>query len=94
MLVVFTCDAYADITLFGDVATRLLKMMGHSGTVPSAILAEDVPAALTRLQQALLHAESTPEAEEEVSIGHRALPIIKLLQAASKEKCSVMWAAA
>ena len=45
MLVTFSCPAYADITMFGDVAIRLLKMMGHSGTVPSALLAADVPAA-------------------------------------------------
>ena len=44
MLVTFTTDAYADITMFGDVALALLKMMGHSGTVPSAIqAAEDEP---------------------------------------------------
>ena len=53
MLVTFTCPAYADITMFGDVAIRLLKMMGHSGTVPGALLAEDVPAALQRLEAAI-----------------------------------------
>jgi hypothetical protein len=45
MLVTFTTDAYADITMFGDVALAMLKMMGHSATVPGAILAEDVPVA-------------------------------------------------
>ena len=49
MLVTFTTDAYADITMFGDVALATLKMMGHSATVPGAILAADVPAALSRL---------------------------------------------
>ncbi len=52
MLVTFFCPAYANITMFGDVAVRLLKMMGHSGTVPSALLAENVPAALGRLEAA------------------------------------------
>ena len=41
MLVAFKSDAYADIIMFGDVAQQLLKMMGHSGTVPSAIQADD-----------------------------------------------------
>ena len=50
MLVAFKSDAYADIIMFGDVAQQLLKMMGHSGTVPSAIQADDVPAALERLK--------------------------------------------
>ena len=35
MLVTFTTNAYADITMFGDVALAMLKMMGHSGTVPA-----------------------------------------------------------
>ncbi len=58
MLVTFKSDAYADIMMFGDAALRLLKMMGHSGTVPSAILAEDVPAALDRLKRAIEEGKS------------------------------------
>jgi hypothetical protein len=53
MLVTFTSKAYADITMFGDIAVTLLKMMGHSGTVPGAILAADLPAALSRLTAAI-----------------------------------------
>lgn len=53
MLVTFHSRAYADITLFGDIAQNLLKMMGHSGTVPGALLAADIPAALARLRAAL-----------------------------------------
>ncbi|OFZ98258.1 MAG: hypothetical protein A2Z44_09265 [Betaproteobacteria bacterium RBG_19FT_COMBO_58_11] len=59
MLVTFTTDAYADITMFGDVALATLKMMGHSATVPGAILAADVPAALSRLTAAI-DADKTP----------------------------------
>lgn len=100
MLVTFSCPVYADITMFGDVAVHLLKMMGHSGTVPSAILAADVPAALERLQAAVAaegdgqepgessHAE---EDEPAVSLRHRALPLIELLKAASGAECNVMW---
>lgn len=100
MLVTFSCPVYADITMFGDVAVRLLKMMGHSGTIPSALAAEDVQAALVRLEAAV---EQSPEPEasmkdEEdengepaVSLSHRALPLIELLRAAAKEKCNVMW---
>jgi Domain of unknown function (DUF1840) len=42
MLVTFTTKAYADITLFGDIVLAMLKMMGHSATVPGAILADNV----------------------------------------------------
>jgi len=35
-------------------------MMGHSGTVPGAILAEDVPAALDRLKRAIETEQALP----------------------------------
>jgi len=53
MLVTFTTDVFADITMFEKDAHTMLKMMGHSGTIPSAILAADVPAALNRLTAAI-----------------------------------------
>ncbi|MCK5478016.1 MAG: DUF1840 domain-containing protein [Methylococcales bacterium] len=100
MLVTFSCSAYADITMFGDVAVRLLRLMGHSGTVPGAILAEDVQAALTRLvdalkaEQKLSGSEKSGDEEDGepvVSLSHRALPLIELFEAAVKAKCNVMW---
>lgn len=65
MRVTFTTDAYADITMFGDVALALLKMMGHSKTVPGAILAADVPMALNRLKAAINAENSSPPVEKE-----------------------------
>ena len=66
MRVTFTTDAYADITMFGDVALTLLKMMGHSKTVPGAILAADVPMALNRLKAAINAENASPPVEKEV----------------------------
>lgn len=100
MLVTFTTNAYADITMFGDVALTMLRMMGHSGTVPGAILAEDVPAALDRLKREVGALGDAPapadaavrdEDEPPVSLKHRALPLIELLTAAAKRKNDVMW---
>ncbi len=104
MLVAFKSDAYADIIMFGDVAQQLLKMMGHSGTVPSAIQANDVPAALERLKRALEVGKTSGAAQpggdapakgrdndNEVSLGYRALPLIELLTAAAKKHRDVMW---
>ncbi len=104
MLLTFRSDAYADITMFGDVAQRLLKMMGHSGTVPGAILAADVPAVLDRLRRAIDAEKSmAPEPpgnisdkdqdDQAVSLAYRALPLIELLDAAAKKNCDVMWQA-
>ncbi len=97
MLVTFTTKAYADITMFGDVALSLLKMMGHSGTVPSAIMAADVPAALERLKSALdanaeqASPQSTNDDQPKVTMHNRALPLLALLAAAAKDECDVMW---
>ena len=100
MLVTFSCPAHADITMFGHVASRLLELMGHSGTVPGALLAEDVAAALARLEAAVAADEQLAEPGESaqgeddepaVSLAHRALPLIELLQTAAKEKCNLMW---
>lgn len=99
MLVTFSTDV-GDITMFGNDAVTLLKMMGHSATIPGAILAADVPAALKRLKTAI-EAEAPPAPTDEdniddtdeptVSLAHRGLPLIKLLTAAAKEGCDVMW---
>ena len=100
MLVTFSTRGYSDITLFGDVALTLLKMMGHSGNVPGAILAADVPAALNRLLAALDNTKAKPpiadkddkdDNEPEVSLSKRGLPLINLLTNAAEENNNVMW---
>jgi hypothetical protein len=99
MLVRFDSDA-GGFSMFGDVAVRLLKMMGHSGTVPSAILAQDIPAALARLKTAVAaepeppapeQDTNRPDSEPKVSLRQRAYPLIELLARAEKRGCDVMW---
>ena len=99
MLVTFSCKAHENITLFGSVALKLLNLMGNSGTVPGAILADDVPDALACLQQAIEQEKQTPvqnisdneDNQFVVSLVHRAIPLIALLQDAVKHHCNVMW---
>lgn len=98
MLVTFHTDAYADITMFGDVGVSLLKLMGHSGTVPGAIVAADVPAALAQLRAGVATTAPASDGiladeddERQVSLSNRALPLIKLLEAAAAAKSNVMW---
>ena len=102
MLVTFETQAHANITMFGEVAVTLLKLMGQSGTVPGALLAEDVPAALERLRRAAAEQPDLPldpanlagtknEEGQHVSLGHRALPLIELLQDAAAAQVNVMW---
>lgn len=97
MLVTFTTKAYADITMFGDVGVAMLKMMGHSTNVPGAIVAEDVPAALSRITAAIEAQKASEPAEDKnadepvVSMANRARPLIDLLAAAAKANTYVMW---
>ncbi|MEK7810922.1 MAG: DUF1840 domain-containing protein [Pseudomonadota bacterium] len=97
MLVTFITEAYADITMFGEHALPLLKMMGHSGTVPSAIRAEDVPVALNQLQAAIdAQKAASPVVKKQgdevvVSMANRSLPLINLLTAAAKAGKHVAW---
>jgi hypothetical protein len=53
MLVTFRSTATESITMFGDVAIELLKLMGATGKVPGALNPEDVPPALHKLESAL-----------------------------------------
>ena len=100
MLVTFKTKRYANITMFGDVALRMLELMGHSGTVPGAIRAEDVPAALERLRAGVAEhggevvGETPPEDRARglaVHLSQRAVPLIELLESAVKHEADVMW---
>lgn len=102
MLITFETKAYANITMFGDVAVTLIKLMGHSGAVPGALLADDVPDALARLKAAIEAQPDEPldptngpandgEEGEHVSLAHRALPLLELLAAAAAAHENVMW---
>jgi hypothetical protein len=105
MLVTFSTKVSADITMFGDVAVDLLKLMGQTGVVPGALLGADTPLALERLKQAVAivgarPAGNPPSTDDEqdgepavplVSLRQRAVPLIGLLEAAAAEKADVTW---
>ena len=104
MIVKFSTRSGA-LTMHGDAAVALLKAMGHSGTVPGAILAADLPAALARLRQVLdEQAEAPPppapestdededrEREPPVTLRMRALPLIDMIETAIAANSDLMW---
>jgi len=99
MLVKFDSEV-GSVTMFGDVAVAVLKMMGHSGTVPSALLADDIPAALQKLKSGLAmtsDASHVPAANNQddkappVSLRQRAFPLVELLERAAARKVDVTW---
>jgi hypothetical protein len=101
MLVKFTSTATGSITMFGDIATQLIKMLGATGKVPGAMSAEDLPAAIAQLktklaQQASIDGEVKDDDDEDkskqpISLSSRAVPLIDLLQRASDKQAPVMW---
>lgn len=98
MLIKFDSEA-GTFTMDGGIAVQLLKAMGHSGTVPSAILPEDIPRALARLKAAVEAAPRSAQAppvesgseELPVSLRQRAFPLVDLLTRAAREEVEVMW---
>jgi len=99
MLVKFKSDA-GDMTMFGDVAVALLKMMGQTGALPGALLAKDVPVALERLKRGAVTATAPAPAGKEsghhddepvVSLKNRAFPLVELLERCVKMNCDLIW---
>ena len=85
-------------TIQGDLGVALLRLMGMSGSVPGALLAEDVPPALERLRQGVATGkpiEPAPadasEAGYRVSLATRAFPLVQLLENAVKRGSEVVW---
>ena len=106
MLVRFRSPASHDLLMFGAVAETLLGLMGVSGRIPSALQAEDLPAARERLRAGLDAAAALAQAprkaddeddtarEPEVSLRQRALPLLEMLEKAASKQEWVMWEAA
>lgn len=105
MIVKFSTRAGAFV-MHGDAAVALLRGMGHSGTVPGAILAADLPAALAQLRTFLESAAAAPpapptpvpdrdadeeETEPPVSLRMRSLPLIDMIETAIARESDLMW---
>jgi hypothetical protein len=97
MLVRFDSKA-GSITMFGEVAVDLLKLMGQSGALPGALLAADIPAAVERLRRGVDKQpastdkpDKNDQAEPKVSLRQRAFPLIELLERAAKRGADVIW---
>lgn len=98
MLVTFSCESYGKLTFFGDIARRLIQLMGHSDTIPGAIKSEDAKQALDQLVTGLSQIKNKiksmqidPEEEPEIGLSTRAIPLIDMLKSAIENKSNIIW---
>lgn len=106
-MVVKFSTRFGQLLMLGEPAVALLKLAGHSGTVPSAVLAADLPAFLARLRQGLeLHGEElsppppprTQDQDDEdeprerpISLRLRAVPLLDMIGTAIHNESDLMW---
>lgn len=103
MPITFKSKHSPNILMLETVALELIKMMGHSGTVPGALATQDIPAALAHLKRAVASApdraleadrddaQESEEREPSVSMAQRAMPLREMLEAAIKNDDYVIW---
>ncbi len=89
MIVTFKSQATADVIMFGDVAKRMISLMGKEFTDKGIITVEQIPDAITRLREAIaddkrqragLTEEDMPLQESDEGGGKR--PFVNLVQRA------------
>ena len=105
MIVTFQSAAAGDVIMFGDVANRLMVVMGKSADAKGIVTVEQLPDAIAKLQAAIAadKAERAGVADEDmpqteaggkrpfVSLAQRATPLLELLQWAAKKGKPVVW---
>jgi len=86
-----------NLIMFRHHATQLLKIMGLSGEVPSAILPDEISVALSRarehpsLKDSLKDENKPTNNDNNIDLNTRAKPLFDLLERAKSRNCEVMW---
>lgn len=107
MLITFKSKAAGDVIMFGDVARRMMEIMGKEPGDRGIITVEQLPEAIARLRRAMEEEkersrqigeeepqfEKTPEGgkREYVSLPRRAAPLVELMEYSLREKQPVVW---
>ena len=103
MPITFKSKYSPDVLMLEGVARELIRLMGHSGSVPGSLAADDIAAALTHLEAAVqdgparvLAADNRHDEDEDkraapISVAHRAGPLLAMLKTALQEREHVIW---
>ena len=92
MIVIFQSPASGDVIMFGDVAQRMMKIMGKDATDKGIVTVEQLPDAIARLKAAIeedkqqragLQDEDLPQTEPATGAGATSSrPFVTLTQRA------------
>jgi hypothetical protein len=107
MLITFKSKASGDVIMFGDVAKKLLEVMGKEPEDKGIITVEQLPEALSRLRKAAEDDRAVQRATQArggatggedaqaghgaVSLSQRAVPLIELLEWSVRKAVPVTW---
>lgn len=107
MLVTFKSAAAADVIMFGDVAKKLIEIMGKDPSDGKGIVTvEQIPEAMARLRSAIeedkarqaTHNQEEEDAEQgktgmaaPVGLAQRAWPLLDMLEYSQQEAVPVVW---
>ena len=106
MPITFKSKHSPDILMLDAVGLSLLKLMGHSATVPGSLAAQDIAAALSHLQAAVSAAPTqvlevdrhkdqdqreSDQSDQDVNLAQRAGPLIAMLKTALSNGEYVIW---
>ena len=95
-LVKFESDV-GTLVVPANYANQMLKMIGHSGVIPSALIPEEIPHALATLNQNLQNqgnkqaVKKNQDYQFEPSLKTRTFPFKQLLEKATQKRCEVLW---
>jgi hypothetical protein len=107
MLFTFKSDAAGDVLMFGDVAKKLIAILGKDPADSKGIITvEQLPGAISRLRAAIDEDKARQvggdDDEDEVvpdktgmgapvGLAQRAWPLLDMLEASQKEGVPVIW---
>lgn len=103
MPITFKSKHSPNILMLEQIGQELLRAIGHSGTVPGSLAAEDLPAALARLLHAVHEApaplreiERTDDDDDDrhssgITLAQRAGPLVAMLETAVREGDHILW---
>lgn len=91
----FKCCASVDVVMNGGRGEQLLSIIGKPPASRGVVAAEELPQAIQALEHAVAAQEAgwAPLQPDEVTLRHRAWPLLDLFRLARDAQVAVVWGA-